>query len=213
MIKEILRKNRFTSRLLETYFFSKKYLKPKGWFESRYLHQPIDSDMNPLPWFTYSSIHFISQKLSLKPMRVFEFGSGNSTLWFSSRVESIVSIEHETDFYSKILKKLRPIDNVSYELRKLNDNYNQKILEFENEFDIVIIDGRERVQCTKNCIKALKKNGVIIFDNSDRIQYKEAYNYLTEHRFKKIDFRGVGAIGHSEWQTTIYYRNDNCFEI
>lgn len=213
MIKRILRKNRLTSSLLEAYFFSRKHLKPKGWFESRYVHQSIDENKNPLPWFTYSSIHFISQKLSLKPMRVFEFGSGNSTLWFSSRVESIVSIENDVDFYSKMLNKLGAITNVSYELRKLNDNYSQKILEYENEFDIVVIDGRERLQCAKNCIKALKKDGVIVFDNSDRIQYKEAYDYFTKHQFKKIDFKGIGPIGHTDWQTTVYYRDDNCFDI
>jgi predicted O-methyltransferase YrrM len=146
-------------------------------------------------------------------MRVFEFGSGNSTLWFSTRVESIVSIENDIDFYLRMLNKFKSIDNVLYELGKLNDNYNQKVLAYENEFDIVIIDGRERVQCVKNSIKALKKDGIIIFDNSDRIEYEEAYYFLTEHKFKKIDFRGIGAIGHTEWQTTIYYRDYNCFEI
>lgn len=213
MIKKLLRKNRFTSRILEVYFFSKKYLKPKGWFESRYLHQPIDSNSLPLPWFTYSSIHFIEQKLTIKPMRVFEFGSGNSTLWFSSKVENIVSIENNEDFYLKMKKKLSLINNVSYSLNELNNNYSSKILEYENEFDIVIIDGRERVKCTKNSIKALRENGVIIFDNSDRIKYEEAYSYLAKLQFKKIDFKGVGPISHSEWQTTIYYRDNNCFNI
>ena len=213
MIKRILRLNRWTSSLLEAYFFSIKYLKQKGWFESRYLHQPLDKDRNPIPWLTYSSIHFISQKLNLRPMRVFEYGSGNSTLWFSSRVERIISIENDVDFYNKMLKKVSDISNISYELKMLNDNYSSKILEYENEFDILIIDGRERVQCAKNCIKSLKKDGIIIFDNSDRLKYQEAYDFLEKNQFKKLEFKGVGPIGHIEWKTTIYYREDNCFEI
>ena len=213
MIKKILRKNRFTSSLLEAYFFSKTHLKPKGWFKSRYVHQPMDSDSKPLPWLTYASIHFIEQKLNLKPMSVFEFGSGNSTLWFSDKVKKMVSIENDADFYHKMQQKILLKANVSYELRKLNGNYSNSILEYENEFDIIIIDGRERVKCTKNCVKALKASGVIIFDNSDRMQYQEAYDYLTKQQFKKIDFKGIGPIGHAEWQTTIYYRENNCFEI
>ncbi len=213
MIKRILRLNRWTSRHLEAYFFSRKYLKPKGWFESRYLHQPLDENKNPIPWLTYSSIHFINQKLNLRPMSVFEFGSGNSTIWFSSRVERIISIENDIDFYNRMLKKFSTISNISYELKTLNDNYSSKIQEYENAFDILIIDGRERVQCAKNCIKALKKDGIIIFDNSDRIQYQEAYDFIEENQFKKLEFKGVGPISHVEWKTTIYYREDNCFEI
>lgn len=213
MIKKVLRKNRITANLLEAYFFSRIFLKPKGWFESRFLRTPIDGDANPVPWFTYSSIHFINQKLKLKPMRVFEFGSGNSTIWFSSRVESIISIEDSADFYSKMLKKFKSIDNITYESKELNKNYNQKILEYENEFDVIVIDGRERVQCVKNSIKALKRDGVIIFDNSDRIRYEESYKFLEQNQFRKIEFKGIGPIGHSEWQTSIFYRDDNCFKI
>lgn len=213
MIKKILRLSRLTSSLLEAYFFSKKYLKPKGWFESRYLHKPVNRNGNPIPWMTYSSIHFINEKLKLKPMSVFEYGSGNSTLWFASRVENIISIENDAVFYNKMIKKVNSIGNVSYELRNLNDNYSSEILEYENAFDVLIIDGRERVQCAKNCIKSLKKEGVIIFDNSDRIKYKEAYNFLENNQFKKLEFKGAGPISHIEWKTTIYYRENNCFEI
>ncbi len=213
MLKKILRKNRLTSSLLEVYFLYKKYLKQKGWLESRYKHKPIDHNGKPLPWFTYASIHFIKQKLYLKPMKVFEYGSGNSTLWFSSKVKSIISIENDSNFYYKMLKKFSSKNNIIYELKKLNTNYSTKILDYENEFDIVIIDGRERVECTKNCIKALKKDGIIIFDNSDRVKYKEAYNFLSDLNFKNIEFKGHGPISHTEWQTTIYYREDNCFKI
>lgn len=213
MIKNILRANRFTSKILEAYFFSKKYLEPQGWFESRYLHQPMDENGNPIPWLTYSSIHFISQKLNLRPMNVFEYGSGNSTLWFASRVKKITSIENDKDFYTTMLAKMGSIPNISYELKTLKDNYSSKILEYDNEFDILIIDGRERIQCTKNGLKALKKDGIIIFDNSDRTKYQEAYAFIEKNQFKKLEFKGVGPIGHGEWITTIYYRTDNCFEI
>ena len=199
--------------MLEAYYFSRKFLRPKGWLESRRLQQSIDSEKNPLPWFTYSALHFICQKLELKPMKVFEFGSGNSTLWFAARVASVVSVENNPEFYTEMTEKIQLVSNVTYELRHLNKNYSQKILEYEEAFDIIIIDGRERVECVKNCLQALKKDGVIIFDNSDRARYAEAYDFLAQHQFKKIDFKGIGPIGYKEWQTSIYYRTENCFDI
>jgi precorrin-6B methylase 2 len=213
MIKKILRLNRFTSFILESYFFFKKHLIPKGWFESRYLHQPLDENKKPIPWFTYSSIHFISKKLKIRPMTVFEYGSGNSTLWFSSRVEKIISIENDMIFYKKMQNEMDAQKNITYKLKSIENNYASQILKYKDTFDILIIDGRERVQCVKNCFSALKKDGIIIFDNSDRAKYNEAYDLIEKNKFKKIEFKGLGPVSHIEWQTTIFYRENNCFKI
>ncbi|WP_160128049.1 O-methyltransferase [Kordia antarctica] len=207
-----MRKYKFTARILETYFFSKKYLLPKGWFLSRFLLSPVNEKSEPLPWFTYASIHFITQKLN-SSFNVFEFGSGNSTLWFASKVKRIFSVEHDTEFYNQKLNELKSFANIQCELIPLGEGYSDKILDFTNEFDIIVIDGRERVECAKKCLKALKSDGIIIWDNSDRDEYAEGYEHFMKNSFKKIDFRGIGPINHSEWQTSIFYRTDNCFDI
>ncbi len=213
MIKKLLRKNRLTDKILETYFISKEYLSKKGWYESRFLHQSIDENKDPLPWFTYSAINFIENKLLIKPMKVFEYGSGNSTLWFSQRVKQVVSVENDADYYKQMYKVFDLMGNISHKLLVESDKYSSEILNYENEFDIVIIDGRERVKCTLNSIKALKPDGIIIFDNSERQQYKRAYDYLKDSGFKRIDFKGHAPIIHAETQTTVFYKDDNCFDI
>lgn len=213
VIKKILRKFAFTSGLLETYFLSKKYLTPKGWLLSRYLYQPVQSDGMPIPWITYASLHFISQKLENTTFKVFEYGSGNSTLWFSERVQHMVSVEHDTTYYDIVKSKIQSRSNVTYILADIENDYSKKVLDYKNEFDIIIIDGRDRITCTKNSLHALKENGIIIWDNSDRKKYQEAYDFLKDKGFKKIDFKGLGPIGHIEWQTSIFYRDNNCFDI
>ena len=212
-IKKIARKFTFSSGLLETYFLSKKYLKPKGWLLSRYLYQPVQSDGKPIPWITYASLHFISQKLENTSFKVFEYGSGNSTLWFSERVQHIVSVEHDTTYYDIVKSKIQSRSNITYILADIENDYSKKVLNYKNEFDIIIIDGRDRIACTKNSLHALSENGIIIWDNSDREKYQEAYDFLKNKGFKKIDFKGLGPIGHIEWQTTIFYRPNNCFDI
>ena len=82
-------------------FRSFGYLLQTGWFNSFKQKKPLDKDNNPIPWFTYSAIEFLSERMN-KKMNVFEFGSGNSTLFFAKRVNQITSVEHNKDWYDII---------------------------------------------------------------------------------------------------------------
>jgi hypothetical protein len=53
-----------------------------GWFESFKSSEPIDADLKPVPWFTYSAIDFLKERLS-NDLNILEFGSGNSTLFLA----------------------------------------------------------------------------------------------------------------------------------
>src|SRR2546430_9982143 len=52
---------------------------------------PLDGDS---PWMTFAAIRFLDRLLT-KEMRVFEYGSGGSSLFFSRRVREVVSVEHD----------------------------------------------------------------------------------------------------------------------
>lgn len=216
MTKAIIRTIRSfsISNLLFSFLtLSKAYLKKSGWLLSVKKGIPVDSDGAELPWFTYCSIKFISERLNSK-LSVFEYGSGNSTLWFSKRVGEITSVEHDFDWHSKLKDKLKLKSNVNYFFRDLETGvYQEEILNHKGKFDIVIIDGRERIQCTFNSIDALKNDGVIIFDNSDRDSYDEAYSFLRSKDFRRIDFWGLGPINSYAWCTSVFYRENNCFNI
>lgn len=189
------------------------YLKQEGWVDSVRYGLPIDEKGKPLPWFTYPSIHFIKDKLMPK-QRVFEYGSGNSTLWFASQVKSVVSLEHDLKWYDKMKPSFLHFDTISYHHEDLETgNYAGRIKEFSNEFDIIVIDGRQRIECARNSIVALKSDGIIIWDNSDRDSYQEGYDFLTDSGFKRLDFWGLGPINSYAWCTSIFYRSDNCFRI
>jgi hypothetical protein len=78
------------------------YLKEIGWIESFKMKMPVDKDLKPIPWMTYPFIDFISDRLS-PDMEIFEYGSGNSTLYFASKVKWVYSIEHKVS-----IKRLKP---------------------------------------------------------------------------------------------------------
>jgi hypothetical protein len=99
--------------------------------------------------------------------------------------------------------------NIKYILKDLNSGENQnEILNYKKTFDIIVIDGREKVQCSINSLSTLKENGVIIWDNSDRTIYSEGYNFLISNGFKRIDFWGIGPINFYSWCTSIFYKNN-----
>jgi hypothetical protein len=79
---------------------SQGYLVQNGWFKSFKDKLPVDAEGKPLPWFTYPSILFLNERLT-KTMNLFEYGTGNSTLYFASRVQQVISVEHDQRWYDK----------------------------------------------------------------------------------------------------------------
>lgn len=188
-----------------------EYLREMGWFISFRKGKPIDGAGNPIPWITYPAISFLGNRVK-KDMSVFEYGCGNSTLWWAGRVKHVISCEHDKQWYEEV-KKAIP-SNVELFYANLNDgSYVKKVTEYEKEFDIIILDGRDRVNCAKNTLHSLKESGVIIWDNSDRTSYREGFEYLFERGFKKIDFEGMGPVNTYSWHTSIFYTEKNCLGI
>ena len=56
-------------------------------------------------------------------------------------------------------------------LYSLTDNYEKAILDFDEEFDIILIDGRNRVDCFRYALDKLSDKGIIIFDDFQRGTY------------------------------------------
>jgi hypothetical protein len=198
---------------LKTIFslYNNGYLKDMGFFESVKKKDPIDKNGNPIPWITYPAIEFLETRLN-KSMDVSEYGCGNSTLWLAERVKSVLSIEHDKNWFDKV-NNIKP-NNVKLILKELNNgDYSKEILNYHNNFDIILIDGRDRVRCVKNSINALKVNGVIVCDDSDRKDYEKGYAFLKRNRFQRIDFWGTGAIVSIKFCTSIFYRKENCLGL
>jgi len=208
------RHNRFTSEWAALLALRKKtnYLKEVGWFRSFKQHLPIDIQEVTLPWYTYGAIDFLSKRIN-PDMAVFEYGSGNSTFWWASHVTRVVSCEHDRQWYDK-LKPCLP-NNVEYHHFefKPSGEYSKAILQYDHEFDVIVIDGKDRVLSAKNSLTALKGTGIIIWDNSDRDQYKDGYAWLIKNSFKQLDFSGMGPVNAYGWCTSIFYRSVNCLGI
>ncbi len=190
----------------------KGYLVHIGWFKSFDTQQAVDGKGDPLPWVTYSFIDFIKTRLN-KEMSVFEYGSGNSTLFYAKNVKNVVSVEHDEAWYNKIVtSKPENSDMIFCKLEK-GGEYSHKAAALNEKFDIIIVDGRDRVNCCLNCLPALKPDGVVVLDDAHRKDYIKGRDFLKDSGYKEIPFTGIAPGLFYLKTTSVFYKPDNCLEI
>lgn len=152
----------------------------------------MDTLSSKTPYMPELVIDWLESNLN-KKMRVFEWGSGGSTLFIANRVKSIVSIEYGKRWYVKLvwhlfknrilnchIKLVLP-DKISQEEYRSSDKYGhltfKKFVEAidsypDDYFDLIIIDGRVRLKCLEHAKTKVKHGGYILFDDADRYGLK-----------------------------------------
>jgi len=188
------------------------YLVDVGWFSASKIGEPVDKNFEPLPWLTYSFIDFITERLS-KEYNIFEFGSGNSTLFFAERVKQVSSVEHNIEWYNKLTGKIPGNSNLILSKSDNCEDYIAGLKHSDKKFDLIIIDGIHRNECCYEAANGLTERGVIIVDDSERVEYNEGIEYLTNKGFKKIDFWGIPPGMLIRKCTTVFYKSNNCLDI
>ncbi|MEX1268917.1 MAG: hypothetical protein WEA56_07940 [Balneolaceae bacterium] len=188
----------------------KSYLRDVGWFKSFRTGKNVDAQLNPIPWFTYSAIHLINDRLP-EDATVFEFGSGLGTGWWADKARKVDSVEHNSEWVKKI-KPLLP-DHVEILFRELDNGYETAAGEKGTLYDVIIIDGRNRVQCCYNSIRSLSDRGIVIFDDSNRGKYQAAIQMLKKGGFKQLPLRGFSPIDFLGCETSIFYREGNLLNL
>ena len=158
----------------------------------------------PAPWLSPTSILFFNQYLK-KEMVGAEFGSGSSTLFFAARISKLYSVEHNKEWHELIQEKLKTsnLTNVDYRFVLQNDKADFKNDTFELEdagnfevrrdyvnyfralndikdhsLDFAIVDGRARTECCHEILPKIKKNGILILDNSERDRYNPVFEKM-----------------------------------
>lgn len=69
------------------------------------------------PWMAFAAIDFLT-KISFPEMKIFEYGSGGSTLFWAAHASTVISIEHDVDWYTQMKNILinKGIHNTIYTL-------------------------------------------------------------------------------------------------
>lgn len=150
------------------------------------------------PWLPYGAICVLWRELAPGD-RVFEWGSGGSTIWFATLGARVHSVEHDRGWADAVRAHLREAglaENVEIRTREPEATrdgggryasareeysglsfrgYVEAIQEFpDGHFDLVVVDGRARPACLESAPPKLASGGLLLLDDSDRDRYRRA---------------------------------------
>ena len=136
--------------------------------------------MESTPWLTKEAINFLEQVIKCRPdLKILEFGSGGSTIWFAQRTQFLVSIEHNPQWYEKVKKEVLELGFKLVDLRLIEHDYYNVCDEFPDQyFDFILVDGRHRKKCISKGIRILKSGGILMLDDAQRAWYQSINNLL-----------------------------------
>lgn len=186
------------------------YLSTSGWLNSLFQSKPVNAENKPIPWYTYPAIEFLEDKIKHDSI-VFEFGGGNSTLWWANKAKQVISIESDQGWYEQIKQQMP--DNVELNLEIEEKKYADFINQYPDQyFDVIIVDGINRNSCLENSLNKLKNDGLLIFDNTDDHRYDSSLKLLSSQGYKRIDFYGLIPSYTYKNCTSIFFKSTEILE-
>lgn len=133
--------------------------------------------MRTTPWLVEKAITFLTEyfKTHQNP-NILEFGMGGSTIWVSKRTNKLISVDHDITWLNKVKEIIKTKNTILHLIPRPYDKFCNN---FKDEtFDLILIDGRDRVKCIESSIRILKSGGILMLDNSERIRYKSGINLM-----------------------------------
>lgn len=171
----------------------------------REVHNPTIK--SGLPWIPFDAIDRLDSEVR-PTSRVFEFGGGGSTMWLAKRAGLVVTVEHDHDWFRELEKTCGMLSNVT--LLNRPDPSAEDYVSAANDpalggdWDIVVVDGRERVRCLEAAARVVRPGGVIVLDDTDRAKYARAFELL--EGWPCDTYRGLAPMKPMPGQTTFWRR-------
>lgn len=185
------------------------------WFGYGHLHSvrtrsSVDAAGEPIPWYTYPAIEYLRQ-LDFSDRSVFEYGAGNSTLFWAARAARVVAVEDDEQ-WSEALRTRLPANCallVEPDLQKFVD----VIHRFIEGFDVIVVDGpargRTRLKCAAAALQRLRPGGLIILDNADWLP--ESAALLRNADLLEVDMSGFVPIADHTQTTSFFFHRESRF--
>lgn len=160
------------------------------------IHDAADLVALDVPWWTYGAAARVAAHLADLggSARVFEYGSGASSVWLGRRAASVTSVEHDPRF-AEVVRALARAAGVAVDLLEVppeqsadprvpSGRRGEEGLDYEayvraidrvpGELDLVVVDGRARGACLEAAARRLAPGGLVLLDDSQRPRYAGA---------------------------------------
>ncbi len=150
-----------------------------------------------MPFMTADEIAFLERNLTPTD-RVFEWGSGGSTLWLAKRVRGVTSVEHAQDYAASVLKDapgnvsllfhppgrpyVGPDDGTFEQFRDYVTCYTGRGV------DVAVLDGRARVACARWIVESAQfgpdPDLRVFLHDAERVEYSPIWQDNPETGWK-----------------------------
>ncbi|MGE4070538.1 MAG: hypothetical protein AB7E72_05130 [Lysobacterales bacterium] len=176
------------------------------WLRSLYLRRrPLRM---AIPWLTFDAIRHIKANLP-DDARVFEFGSGHSTLFWHSRGAHVTSVGDDEAWYELMNNTLteRGIKGCQLVHAPTLDTYVGAIARCQPQsLDLILVDGAHRRDCVAAAIPFLKPGGMLVVDNTDWHWFRETPIEGIPSSWGRNSYSGYAPmLGHFS-ETTVWQR-------
>lgn len=175
-----------------------------GHLRSVRLNRAVDAAGDPIPWYTYPAIEFLSQ-IDFRNASVFEYGSGMSTLFWTRVAADVTSVEDDEQWHETVVRRLPPNGQVILEPDLAE--FPHVIHRSGRTYDVIVVDGpargRTRFKCCRQALTRLNEGGLLILDNSDWLP--ESSQLLRDAGLLEVDMTGFAPISQHVQTTSLYF--------
>ena len=183
-----------------------------GHFWSALLGKSVDSSRRPIPMLTYPALDALDL-IDLSDLSLLEWGTGQSSIYFSSRVKSLVGVESSPEWAGYVRK--RTPDNTSIRVcsdRSSLEKIGKKIIGYR--FDIVLIDGKpyskgSRMEAAEITLDLNDTPKLVIVDNSDLPECDSVVGAFQNEGFLRADFVGYSPGAYYKQCTSFFFKPKN----
>lgn len=177
-----------------------------------------------VPWWTLDSMSLVDEFLRQRPnARVFEWGSGASTLWLEKRAGQVTSVEYDPQWFAVMATLVTAPTRLLHTPAIPSDtpvvpsgmwghrgldylDYVNAIETVDGDFDLIVIDGRARTACLEKAVSRLTPEGMVVFDNTNRVRYQAALRSMRD-QLAAITTTGLTPTLPYSTQTTLLRRS------
>jgi hypothetical protein len=143
------------------------------------------------------------EKYLTKDDVLLEWGSGNSTLYFSGLVKKVITIEHDVDWVNTLSEVIKAYNVDNIEIHQISTHspepipcryeqfkdYIEYVKKNEFKFTKVLIDGRARKYCAKSIHDYVSENVIVFIHDFNRPDYQMTLKY---YDLIDVNYNGQG---------------------
>lgn len=153
------------------------------------------------------SVQIAIRKYVYPGCKVLELGSGWSTIWFAMMNCSVVSVEHDVDWYAEVNRVL-VLERLTAHVLRVEPEQFPNIVTATSECDIIFVDciDEQRIPCIREAVHKVRVGGILVVDDTHWEKMKPVWDIVN---WGGENIRGMHTRKTGETllhQTTIYKR-------